>query len=83
MGCKHLSEVVKLLNNPQLYQPVKLDCGDYLNQRSQLDSGADLKDVKGQAHARRALEIAATGGHNLVLSIANNNKLLFNKTFTL
>ena len=31
--------------------------------------GADLHDVKGQAHARRALEIAAAGGHNLVLSI--------------
>lgn len=28
--------------------------------------GADLKDVKGQAHARRALEIAAAGGHNLI-----------------
>ncbi|MEO1186879.1 MAG: YifB family Mg chelatase-like AAA ATPase, partial [Cyanobacteria bacterium J06636_27] len=26
----------------------------------------DLKDVKGQAHARRALEIAAAGGHNLI-----------------
>ncbi|MFN5872128.1 MAG: YifB family Mg chelatase-like AAA ATPase, partial [Aphanizomenon sp.] len=27
---------------------------------------ADLQDVKGQAHARRALEIAAAGGHNLI-----------------
>jgi magnesium chelatase family protein len=26
----------------------------------------DLQDVKGQTHARRALEIAAAGGHNLV-----------------
>jgi magnesium chelatase family protein len=26
----------------------------------------DLKDVKGQAHGRRALEIAAAGGHNLI-----------------
>ena len=31
----------------------------------------DLQDVKGQVHARRALEIAAAGGHNLVLSTAN------------
>jgi magnesium chelatase family protein len=29
-------------------------------------TGPDLKDVKGQAHARRALEIAAAGGHNLI-----------------
>lgn len=28
----------------------------------------DLSDVRGQASARRALEIAATGGHNLLLS---------------
>jgi len=29
--------------------------------------GADLSDVRGQAHARRALEIAAAGGHHLLL----------------
>lgn len=30
-------------------------------------SGPDLKDVRGQALARRALEIAAAGGHNLLM----------------
>jgi magnesium chelatase family protein len=31
------------------------------------DSGEDLADIDGQAHAKRALEIAAAGGHNAVL----------------
>ena len=31
------------------------------------DAGPDLADVRGQAHARRALEIAAAGGHHLLL----------------
>jgi magnesium chelatase family protein len=66
-GCKHLSEVMDLLNNPHLYQPVKLDYLTHFQQESHLSNGgADLQDVKGQTHARRALEIAATGGHNLI-----------------
>ncbi|MCR6664260.1 MAG: YifB family Mg chelatase-like AAA ATPase [Luteimonas sp.] len=31
-------------------------------------AGPDLRDVRGQAQARRALEIAAAGGHHLLLS---------------
>ncbi|MGI8560966.1 MAG: YifB family Mg chelatase-like AAA ATPase [Luteimonas sp.] len=30
-------------------------------------TGPDMRDVRGQAHARRALEIAAAGGHHLLL----------------
>ncbi len=31
-------------------------------------SGPDMKDVRGQAHARRAMEIAAAGAHHLLMS---------------
>ncbi|WP_341529129.1 YifB family Mg chelatase-like AAA ATPase [Nostoc sp. UHCC 0302] len=64
-GCKHLSDVVDFLNNPGRYQPVQFaDNVETLHITSL--QPADLHDVKGQAHARRALEIAAAGGHNLI-----------------
>ncbi len=71
-GCKNMSEVVDLLNNPLRHKPVQLDETVETGHSVSLHSGSvDLKDVKGQAHARqaharRALEIAASGGHNLI-----------------
>jgi magnesium chelatase family protein len=63
-GFRHLSEVADFLNQPERYEALKLD-GRAELARSQFH-GLDLKDVKGQTHARRALEIAAAGGHNLI-----------------
>ncbi len=63
-GFKHVSEVADFLNAPEHYQPIQID-GAVELERSRFQ-GLDLKDVKGQAHARRALEIAAAGGHNLI-----------------
>ncbi|MGQ4647493.1 YifB family Mg chelatase-like AAA ATPase [Lyngbya aestuarii] len=63
-GFNHLSAVAEFLNQPEHHLPVQVDRLQDLTQ-SQF-TGADLKDVKGQAHARRALEIAAAGGHNLI-----------------
>ncbi|MEM8780137.1 MAG: YifB family Mg chelatase-like AAA ATPase [Cyanobacteria bacterium P01_G01_bin.49] len=63
-GFKHLSEVADFLCQPQNYQPVQFQPTHNV-ERSPI-TNLDLKDVKGQTHPRRALEIAATGGHNLI-----------------
>ena len=63
-GFKDLWQVADFLNEPKRYSPVKVDGLQALAQTKV--TGPDLKDVKGQAHARRALEIAAAGGHNLI-----------------
>jgi magnesium chelatase family protein len=64
-GCKNLSEVTDFLNNPGRHKPVEVENTVETFHGTSLQT-ADLKDVKGQAHARRALEIAAAGGHNLI-----------------
>lgn len=61
-GFKYLSEVANFLNQPERYQPVKPEKKVFAT----YTGSADLQDVKGQTHARRALEIAAAGGHNLI-----------------
>lgn len=63
-GFPHLTEVIAFLNGEHQVQPLQVDGRAILNQGQQW--GADLQDVKGQHHARRALEIAAAGGHNLI-----------------
>jgi magnesium chelatase family protein len=63
-GFKHLSEVGEFLTASNSFVPAQVDGMEAL-ERTQF-SGPDLRDVKGQTHARRALEIAAAGGHNLI-----------------
>ncbi|MFN9174118.1 MAG: YifB family Mg chelatase-like AAA ATPase [Synechocystis sp.] len=64
-GFKHLSEVVNFMAKPEAYQPVNGQ--EALNAMAATAQPClDLKDVKGQSHGRRALEIAAAGGHNLI-----------------
>ena len=63
-GFGSLGQVVDFLNHPHKYQPVVAE--NPLAKKQSLDQVANLKDVKGQLQGRRALEIAAAGGHNLI-----------------
>ena len=59
---KHLLEVCAHLNNIQLLEPSSPpDWSDHISHSS------DMSEVQGQAHAKRALEIAAAGGHSLLM----------------
>ncbi|TAG75583.1 MAG: ATP-binding protein [Oscillatoriales cyanobacterium] len=63
-GFENIFAVTDFLNNPQVYSPIQVNGREELGKTR--FQGLDLKDVKGQIHARRALEIAAAGGHNLI-----------------
>lgn len=63
-GCANLQEVAAVLGAPQEHRPVRIDIREAIAKAAHLVP--DLKDVKGQSLARRALEIAAAGGHNLI-----------------
>lgn len=63
-GLKNLAELADFLNYPDQHRPYQLDGkAELAKAHANL---LDLRDVKGQAQARRALEIAAAGGHNLI-----------------
>ncbi len=65
-GVEHINDVIEFLRNENHLQPVVIDTREEFFY-SQYNFEIDFSDVKGQRNIKRALEIAAAGGHNAVL----------------
>lgn len=66
LGVKNIKEVVEFFNDGVDIAPTIVDINkEFLNHQSDFDF--DFSDVKGQENVKRALEVAAAGGHNIVM----------------
>lgn len=65
-GARHIGEVIRFLNDEEGLTPTVIDTRtEFFNQQNHFDY--DFADVKGQENVKRALEVAAAGGHNVIM----------------
>ncbi len=65
-GVQHINDVIGFFKDPGSLQPTLVNTEEEFSQ-AQNNYDIDFADVKGQHNIKRALEIAAAGGHNAIL----------------
>lgn len=64
-GMKHLNDVIGFFSGSD-QQPLVLDTSTAFSHEA-INTTLDFSDVQGQFHVKRSLEVAAAGGHNVLL----------------